>query len=39
MDIIGKRLALIIWGKDRNGEDEVWVYAGNRASLGLWPPP
>jgi len=28
MDIIGKRLALIIWGKDRNGEDEVWVHAG-----------
>jgi hypothetical protein len=28
MDIVGKRLALILWGKDRNGEDEVWVHAG-----------
>jgi hypothetical protein len=28
MNIVGKRLSLIIWGKDRNGEDEVWVHAG-----------
>jgi hypothetical protein len=35
MDIVGKRLALIIWGKDRNGEDEVWVYAGTVQASGL----
>ncbi len=34
MDIIGKRLALIIWVKDRNGEDEVWVYAGTAQASG-----
>jgi hypothetical protein len=28
MDIVGKRLALIIWGKDRSGEDEVLVHTG-----------
>ncbi len=28
MNIVGKRLALVIWGKDRNGEDEVWVHTG-----------
>jgi hypothetical protein len=34
MDIVGKRLALIIWGKDRNGEDEVWVHAGTVQASG-----
>jgi hypothetical protein len=34
MDIIGKRLALIIWGKDLNGEDEVWVHAGTVQTSG-----
>jgi hypothetical protein len=28
MEIVGKRLALVIWGKDRDGEDEVWVHTG-----------
>jgi hypothetical protein len=28
MNIVGRRLSLIIKGKDRNGEDEVWVHAG-----------
>jgi hypothetical protein len=28
MDIVGKRLSLILWDKNRNGEDEVWVHAG-----------
>jgi hypothetical protein len=28
LDIVGKRLALVIWGKDRDGEDEVWVHTG-----------
>jgi hypothetical protein len=32
MDIVGKRL--IIWGKDRNGEDEVWVHAGTVQASG-----
>jgi hypothetical protein len=28
MDLIGKRLALVTWGKDSKGEDEVFVHAG-----------
>ena len=34
MDIIGKRLALITWGWDGNGEDEVWVHAGTVQASG-----
>jgi hypothetical protein len=34
MEIVGKRLALVIWGKDRNGEDEVWVHAGTVQASG-----
>src|ERR1700757_3507555 len=34
MDIIGKRLALILWGEDRNGEDEVWVHTGTVRASG-----
>jgi hypothetical protein len=34
MNIVGKRLSLIIWGKDRNGEDEVWVHAGTVRGSG-----
>jgi hypothetical protein len=28
MDIVDKQLALVIWGEDQNGEDEVWVHTG-----------
>src|SRR5215813_10801041 len=34
MDIVGKRLALITWGRHRNGEDEVWVHAGTVQASG-----
>jgi hypothetical protein len=34
MDIVGKRLALITWGRDRNGEDEVWVHTGTLQASG-----
>ena len=34
MDIVGKRLALVIWGKDRDGEDEVWVHTGTVQASG-----
>jgi hypothetical protein len=34
IDILGKSLALITWGKDRNGEDEVWVHAGTVQASG-----
>jgi len=34
MDILGRRLALVIWGKDPNGEDEVWVHTGNVQASG-----
>jgi hypothetical protein len=34
MDIVGKRLALIIWGKDGNGEDKVWVHTGTVRASG-----
>jgi hypothetical protein len=34
MTIVGKRLALILWDKDRNGEDEVWVHAGTVQTSG-----
>jgi|SRR5215469_12653435 len=34
MDIVGKRLALILWDKDRSGEDEVWVHAGTVQASG-----
>jgi len=34
MEIVGKRLALVIWGRDRNGEDEVWVHTGTVRTSG-----
>src|SRR5262245_56527038 len=34
MNIVGKRLALVIWGKDRHGEDDVWVHTGTVRALG-----
>jgi hypothetical protein len=34
LDIVGKRLALVIWGKDRDGEDEVWVHTGTVQASG-----
>ena len=34
MDIVGKCLALIIWGKDHDGQDEVWVHTGNVKASG-----
>jgi hypothetical protein len=37
MDIVGKRLALTIWGKDGNGEDEVWVHTGTVPLVKLLP--
>lgn len=34
VDIVGKCLALIIWGKDHDGQDEVWVHTGNVRASG-----
>src|SRR5438445_6377123 len=34
MNVVGKRLALVIWGTDRNGEDEVWVHTGSVQASG-----
>ena len=34
LDLVGRRLALVIWGEDRNGEEEVWVHAGIVCAMG-----
>jgi hypothetical protein len=34
VDLIGKRLALVIWGKDQNDEDEVWLHTGTVREAG-----
>ena len=34
MNIVGKRLALVLWGKDRHGEDDVWVHTGTVRASG-----
>ena len=33
-EIVGKRLALVIWGKDGDGEDEVFVHTGTVRASG-----
>jgi hypothetical protein len=34
MDIVGKRLALLLWEKDQNHEDEVWLHTGTVRQSG-----
>lgn len=34
MEFVGKRLALVLWGKDYNGEDEVSVHTGTVREAG-----
>ena len=34
MEIVGRRLALILWDKDGTGDDEVWVHAGTVRASG-----
>src|ERR1700730_3601308 len=34
MEIVGRRLALILWDEDGAGDDEVWVHAGTVRASG-----
>jgi hypothetical protein len=34
MEIVGRRLGLILWDKDGTGDDEVWVHAGTVRASG-----
>jgi hypothetical protein len=34
MDSIGKRLALLLWDKDQNDDDEVWLHTGTVRASG-----